>query len=282
MRASPAFLRVVRWFLVAMGGVSGATAQRLPHDQVVASLVNRKPALQLLQQVESAYGHSVEVELVKGLGRRDMNSIENGAPVIRIDSWHGLTPETVVDELFLLQLKSEGWPTIEVQDKTGGKLQNRANFYVQTLWDQLENRVFFPKMHAMGFDPDAATRSLMKGFLAVPPAAKAINSEGFAVTYMQVILTGDKALSEQTVAWVQNRRNWAWGRGGNLDWSLAVGAQMAEAIQHSQQRPEPALDTFLNCSTLLNKGQAPFRVLGWRPDVFKGGRLLRIEILPTP
>jgi hypothetical protein len=263
-----------------------AMAQRWTHAQLLKIVSDNKGAVDLLKRVEDAYGKPVDAGLIKNLGREEVAMVEQGTPVIRFDSSRPVSEVMVIRELLHLQLFAEGWPSIQIHDRSGGTHQQRAQFYLDNIWDELQNRQIYARMRTIGIDPYADARARVKDFLSRPSSALPVNVEGFAVTFMHVALMDDAALKAKMVTWVRDRQQYAWGKAEDLDWAITVGGDIADAIEQTKAPgpsalPDVALDTFLRASMLLNHGKAVFVVEGWKPDYFKNGRKLRLGVVPS-
>jgi len=279
-------VKTLRLAVLLMLAIAPVSAQRWTHAQLVKILSDNKGAVDLLKRVDSAYGKPVDAGLVKNLGRDAVAAVEQGTPIIRFDSARPVSQELVVRELCRLQLFAEGWPSIQVHDRSGGSLQRRAQFFLDNIWDELQNRQIYPRMRAIGFDPYAQARTRIKDFLSRPSSAVPVNVEGFTVTYMHVALMDDAALKAKMVAWVRDRQQYAWGKAEDLDWALTVGGDIADAIEHIKvpgpsALPDASVDVLLRASALLNHGKPVFVIESWKPDYFKNGRKLRLGVIPS-
>jgi len=226
-------------------------------------------ATRLLMDVEKYYGRRVREELVETWDpgyRGEAEVISDGTPVIRLNSHTGRNETNIVHELFHLKFVAEGFPKrkwaryVGVSEDINQSLTHDLD---SLLLDALVHSRFYPKMRAMGYDPDLWDRRDIKSMIGISMkdgSHKLVTKEVLIpVHFFKFYLeSSDRALVAQLERWSVSN---------NLESALDVAKKLIGIVEQSKiDTPQQQLEVYIQCLDTLFKGSARFKVASWNSE----------------
>lgn len=274
--------------IALLAGVGCLTGAR---DLTTFGILPQSRVHRLLADVEKRFGKPVRFEWVEmfdpddRLGEADVS--EDGTPVVRIRMRVPVAAalpleDTLVHELFHLQLIAEGYPAVDLGFRESGLERPAPPAFAQDvtfatvrtqLWDPILHAVFFPRMKSAGFDPGRLRRRGVRARL------RADSTKGLEDAYRRAQYFYQSALELGEGHVLSELELWYVAHGWSED--LALGRRMAAIVETQEGRTvEGALLALARVIEAANGG----RVKVDEPtlsEVRRGSARIRVAHMPV-
>lgn len=226
-------------------------------------------AAKLLAEVESLYGRPVvEKDLTNtnqkdGIGDAGSNILQDGSPVIIVNTTTDKDEKSIVHELYHLKLFAQGYSQPPpIWDGKGYSNASFTHLISALIYDPLTHSLIFPEMRRMGIDPDKAQRETVKQaikdreFESVKSRTPSEGKRFLAMYYFEfsMNLADTNLLSEmrelyKTAGWTE---------------ALDKGMKMVSLAKATRpMTPESMVEVYINCLNILYAGEATFSLNRW-------------------
>lgn len=250
-----------------ISGCSTPPSVQIQTRRIIFGIELNQESDRLLNHIEQIYGKNVREEiipesLVPAIAEASIS--DDGTPIIRIKKSDKRIEESITHELHHLQLIAEGFPVISFDGdenviKPYEKVLLILNRYI---YDQIEHRIFFPKMREAGFSPDEIYKAEVNDILN----KNHIEGPQIAITafyFYHALNVKDHNLIDRLTSMYKKN---------HLDQPLEDGQKLLKIIEgYMPLTPESAAKAYQDCLNLLMGGKLKFHVSGW--EVTKLGLL---------
>lgn len=286
MRSSRFFL--ASGLLAVLAVMGCATSGR---DLSVLGFVPQQRVRRLLLDVQKRFGKPIRFEWVElfdpddRLGESDVSL--DGSPVIRLRTRVPASAalpleDTVVHELFHLQLIAEGFPAVDLRlhesdherRSAPAHLRDAAFSDVRTqLWDPILHFIFFPRVFNIGLDPGRLRRRSVRARVRSDSTRGLQDSYHRAqYVYQSALELGEGSVMAELESWYERH---GWGE------DLALGKKMASIVTSTGSRDaDGALLALARVIEVVNGGRVKVEP-PTLSEVWRGSARIRVARMPV-